>query len=393
MKRKLFYLCFALISMFAFMAACTPKKNPSDGPNLAPDQASPDVQASVTPSPAKSIAPIASPLPSPSFAEPSPSAAPEYAISDFLPKENAYIKYLLLPEQKQSESSYVEFTQEQRGSRYLVQRRNISGKSSRNVEIFSCDEDSLRQIYQKKSIPYTHNFLGESNMDEILLQSPIAIGTEWEIPSGSRRISSVNVNVDTPLGRISAIEVSSFYEDGSSLVSYYAAGIGLVAEYEKDESKTLVWGREIQERELNKGFTQNIRFFFPDQATQDVKYRTQEIKIEPNIDMRKMFAEKLASVPNKSTLLPLSSSVKINSIKLNKNAVYVDFSNELVTQMDLPRQIERLLFQSLANTFCEYYDAARLYITIDGDQYISRNVMLLEDDYIIPDSSSSQSYR
>lgn len=376
-----------LLLLFVFPLTSCGKSNDKNEVIIAPNTPQPIQSESITAETSAS--------PKPSSVTSIPKVEQNLDISTFFSTENAFLQSTILGTKSTIASSYVEYTKSSKGIDRIQRRTFYSDAQTPTVEVLTFDGQSIRRTTLLENISYTYNFLSKNNMDETLLSTPIAIGTTWDIPQGKSSITSTNLQLTLPFGKISAIEVFTKYDNGETRRHYFSSGIGLVAEYYMNTSSEITSGFELQEREIDRIYTQQIRFFYPIQNTSDaspIQYVSQDVRFVPNMDMRKLFSEKLSTPPTNSTLIPLSSTVKIQDISLSDQSVSVDFSSELVTQMDLSRQEEKLLLQALANTFGEYYQKNKVYITVEQENYESRYFFFLDDEYWTPNSLSTSPY-
>ena len=370
-------LVLLLCVILALASSCVPHQ-------AAPRTAAPSVTPFASPSP--------TPLPtlSPS---PSPSPTPEpYTVADFMPLENIFLSYVE-PSTNRTFDSYVEFIINNE-KKPILQRRTVSASGPLYVEVFCCIDGEYRLEYKQSNVGYTFDFTGKTNeASQVLLKEPIVVNNSWPVKDGISTITSIDYELSIPLGTFKAVEVTTQYDTGSTQKRYFLAGLGLVAEYHSDANGTIDSYYEASVRETDKAFVQNIRFFYADQTDNSIKYKMVQIPLTPDISARSVFKEYLSTKrPSGSTLIPMSSSVNIRSIKLGKNTVTVDFSQELVTQMQLSHKNERTFLQALANTFGEYYQKDNVVLTIEGQTYQSRFITLLDGDSFRVNISQASRY-
>lgn len=385
MKQSRLKILLLLLLIFS-LASCG-KSNDSSEVIIAPNTPQPVLSASATTETTSS--------PKPSISTSTPKIEQSLDISTFFSTENAFLQSVSLGTKSAITSSYVEFTKSSKGIESVQRRTFYSDAQAPSVEVLTFDGENIRRTAVLDDISYTYNFISKNNTNEILLCAPITIGTTWDIPQGKSSITSTNLQLILPFGKINAVEVSTKYDNGETRRHYFSSGIGLVAEYRMNASSEIIGGFELQEREIDRIYTQKIRFFYPVQnASNDslIQYTSQDVRFVPNMDMRKLFSEKLSTPPVNSALIPISSTVKIQDIHLSDQSVSVDFSSELVTQMDLSRQEEKLLLQSLANTFGEYYQKSKVYLTVEQENYESRYFFFLDDEYWTPNSMNTSPY-
>lgn len=111
------------------------------------------------------------------------------------------------------------------------------------ILIYQVSDKDIRLILKNEEPDgkFKKDYIGivKPNVDEIILKSPLVVGTQWTDNSdGKYEITGVNVGVRTPVGMFSTVEVMSL-KGGSEVKMYYAKGLGLVKrtikEYGEDE--------------------------------------------------------------------------------------------------------------------------------------------------------------
>ncbi len=107
--------------------------------------------------------------------------------------------------------------------------------------------------------------------------------------------------------------------------------------------------------------------------------------------MGSRFVNQLRTVPSGKGLLALDD-LSIKSIRLDgRGYVHVDFTSSLTNIVSsVGRATESLILIALTNTFCDYYQTNRLYITIAGEQYESPYRFFMEGDYLSPNYSRAK---
>lgn len=379
---------FSALTAYALSAlllwGCVSSDFPVETPTNSPavSEATPTPTADWTPSPTPDLTPTPSPSP-----PPTPSPTPiVYKITDFLPTDDLHIRY----ESRLSGGkiqTYVEYTGEDESAR-AVQHRVISNASgSPKVRVTRCENGRITVTYQKSGVGYTYRFLDyASNCEDILLMDPVEIGNSWPISGGTRSITAVDHIINLPIGTYRAIEVTTSYDSGVKTLQYYVPDIGLVAEYTLENGE-YTESYEATLLSTDQGFSQFIRFYYAQPGSDSVRYENRSVNIKPNSSMGSRFVNQFRTVPSGKGLLALDD-LSIKSIRLDgKGYVHVDFSSSLTKIVSsVGRATESLILIALTNTFCEYYQTDRLYITVAGDQYESPYRFYMEGDYLSPDS-------
>ncbi|WP_408956549.1 GerMN domain-containing protein [Natroniella sp. ANB-PHB2] len=228
---------------------------------------------------------------------------------------------------------------------------------------------------------------------DVLLKEPLEEGTSWSLDDGRERyISGVDIEVKTPSGEYQAIEVTTKLEDAIQ-VDYYVAQIGHVKrDYQGDGfgAKTV-----LKEIKKDESITYPTKFFYPDFVNEKIKYVIRDIDFSTNDDLRVIFTENLRQVPDEGLTQLISKNTEINQIELEreKGMVKVDFSKELISDMNVGHLLESKIIQSIVNTFGKHYNVDKVYLSLDGRPYESGHMMLREDEYFTVEVGGIEEYQ
>jgi len=145
---------------------------------------------------------------------------------------------------------------------------------------------------------------------------------------------------------------------------------------------------------------ETIKFFYPDFLNDRLVYINKEVELYTNQDIKSVIEEKLKNVPENSQLTkPLSENTRLLYIIIEDpmsdiiDHLVVDFSKELVTEMNAGSSLEGMILQSITNTFCRYYQTAQVQITLEGNLYESGHFLLKPDEYFTVDLENSVEYK
>jgi spore germination protein GerM len=69
--------------------------------------------------------------------------------------------------------------------------------------------------------------------------------------------------------------------------------------------------------------------------------------------------------------------------------VYVDFSKELISEMNAGAGYEAMILKSITNTLGEYYGVSKVYITVDSSPYSSGHILMEKGEYFSVDLKNS----
>jgi len=297
---------------------------------------------------------------------PAPAAsAPLPDLASYLPiRENTRYVYEGTGNEYASYEVWTDYTSEGR-----VQQR-VNNGGTELARVLALEEGKLKKVYTREEAYYRENLLGKTGgSEEILLMEPIAEGTSWRLPdSRVRTITDTTAEIRTPAGTYTAVEVVTEGNDGRT-ADYYAQNIGLVLSvFTSGETEVRSALSRIEE---NAEWKQTVRFYYPNADGGGVEYADKEIAFRTN-DVTRTVLERAYRETGAARARVLSDNTRINSLYLNDDGmVYLDLSQDFIAEMNAGSLTESLILQSVANTFCRYYSAGKMILTVDNDLYKS----------------------
>jgi len=279
-------------------------------------------------------------------------------------------------------ASYSVYTDYISGSR--VQLRYNNG-GTEYVEVLENNNKEIGVVLRKNECYYREDFTQEmTGLTDVILKEPIETGTAWKSADNKKRyISNVGVKVATPSGTYSTVEVTT-EESGGKTLSYYAQNIGLVQTVSRINGNRIF--SMLSKIERNVSFAQECSFFYPDVNGDKIYYRDKKIYFLTNDKTKQIIENKMKNLPVGNFCKVLGPNVVINSLFINsKNIVYIDFSEELLTEMNAGAGYESMILQCITNTLGKYYCVDKVCITIAGNPYSSGHIEMKTDEYFTVD--------
>lgn len=148
-------------------------------------------------------------------------------------------------------------------------------------------------------------------------------------------------------------------------------------------------GCTAKEEIPNKNIQQVINLYYPNIDDENYYYKTVELNAKTQDEVLPSIVTAYKENDVTGTERVLTENTNINSVKLEKKILYLDFNQEFLNDMNAGSSYEELILHSIANTFCEYYGAEKLAITVDNKPYESGHIELEKGEYITPDYSKS----
>jgi len=256
-----------------------------------------------------------------------------------------------------------------------VQLRTNNG-GTEMVKVLENKDGNLTMRLSRAESYYRENLTqSPSNKEEILLKEPLVKGTTWTISDNRKRyISNVDVEITTPLGTYKTLEVTTENKENKTL-DYYAANIGLVKTVFVSKGDEV--SSSLSKIDKNIPLTQEVKFYYPNAKDGKLYFVNKQLLFNTNDITKIIFEKAFKDLPKGEFGKVLGPSVKIKSLYLNKdNIVYVDFTSELVSEMNVGSGYESIILQCITNTLGSYYGVDKVYITVENSPYSSGHIMM-----------------
>jgi len=311
-------------------------------------------------------------------------------VADYFPfEQNVHKQYKGTGNEFADFETYVDYVQDD-----VIQLRNINPGTT-SVVVYALKEGVLRKVFQQGEVYYRYDYTTQSNQDEILLQEPIEEGNSWTLQDGSKRtITNVAKEISLPAGKYTALEVTTEKAD-SIMQEYYVQEMGLVKQEFKAKDESYIVKSELEKIEKQAAGQDVIRIYFPDFNADSVVYVDHEVEFKTNDLMKERIVRLLQKPSSSGDVTPaLGENVQIQAISRNseKNEVTVDFSSNLVREMNAGTSLEVLILESLTNTFANYYQAEKVIITMNGKPYLSGHIAMGEGEAFTPNFENAKEY-
>lgn len=97
--------------------------------------------------------------------------------------------------------------------------------------VYQVTDEYIKLIYAEEvsGEGFKENYLESfnPNREQVILQAPLKLGTKWSVDDSQYEITATDVEITTPTGTFTTIEVTQS-RDEFEVKSYYANGLGLV---------------------------------------------------------------------------------------------------------------------------------------------------------------------
>ncbi|MBU5312561.1 GerMN domain-containing protein [Tissierella carlieri] len=291
-------------------------------------------------------------------------------IADYYPfKENTIMDYEGIGNEYAEQKTFIEFVEGNRAQMKIMNPGTVF------VKVMEYKDGALTEVFAEGEFYHIENMLNaNTNSSNTILKEPLQVGNTWSNDEGSTmEITSLDRKIETPSGTYNALEVTTEFKDGRNQKEYYAKDIGLVARIYNDgeyEVKTLLEEIENSKHEME------ILSYYPTSEDIGTAYIEQDMEFGTNDSIEEILANIMKNPPSSKLISPISKNTNINKIHLNRESwtLEVDFSKELLIDMNAGSSLELEILKSIVNTLGKFYDVEKVYITIEGSPYESGHI-------------------
>ena len=310
-------------------------------------------------------------------------------ISDYFPfKENLIYEYEGIGNEFAEQKIYFEFIEDNKAQLKII------NPATNVVKVIEQGDDFIREIYYEGEFYHIENLLNtKGQQDNVLLKEPLVLGNSWTTADGYKRsITALDKEITTPMDSYKALEVTTDFGEARSQKHYYVADIGMVASIYEDDSGRV---ETLLKSMTNLPLKHNIELYYPSNSDIKTVYTTSTIDFYTNQSIEKLLEDLMKNPPSSDLMPVIPSSAVINSIKLDRTnwSVRVDFSIELLTDMNAGTSLETEILKSIVNTLGRFYDVENVYISVDGKPYESGHYGLVDDEFFRVDVDALEIYR
>ena len=311
------------------------------------------------------------------------------SIRDYYPfRENTIMRYEGIGNEFAQKEIIFEFIE---GDKAQIK---IFNPGTTTVNILEYNGGELINTFSESEFYHIESMLDmDRENNEVILKEPLEVGTIWNIPGGYKRsITGVDVDIETPYGKFKALEIVTEFEGDRKEYDYYVKGIGPVASiYNDGNFETMSLLKEIE----NMPYNMEIRFYYPLYSSIATAYVDEEIQFSTNESIENILEYKFKNPPSDGLIPPISQNTRINSIELDRGnrTVRIDFSNELLKDMNVGSSLEAEMLKSIANTLGNYYRVEKVYISTEGIPYNSGHFSIKKDEYFTVDEKDTIEFK
>lgn len=315
----------------------------------------------------------------------------ELSIDDYFPfKENTIYDYEGIGNEFVERKVFFEYID---GNKAQLK---VLNPGTNVIRVLEYADGMLKEVYYEGEFYHIENMLNVSGeQTDIILKEPLTLGNSWTTADGyNRSITGLDVEIETPMDTFKALEVTTEFGEDRTEKRYYVKDLGLVAIlYEDGEDKVEVLLRSME----SKPMTFNIETYYPSSKDRDILTLlvNRQVDFHTNQSMERLMEDILKNPPSDGLAQVIPDTTTINMLKLDRLdwSVKVDFSEDLLRDMNVGSSFETEILKSIVNTLGRFYDVERVFISVDGKPYESGHYMLEADEFFEVDMDGIEEYQ
>lgn len=250
-----------------------------------------------------------------------------------------------------------------------VMQLNTNNGGTALSEVFVIGQGVIKKVYSKGESYWREDFTNQKDQDEIILQQPLKVGTEWLSKGQKYRITSINTKISVPYGTYNAIKVETEMQ-GSNFSRYFVKDIGIVKE-------EFISGNNVITSDLSEILKEPVRIklelYYPDKEANKLVSIKRNLEFYTNQSMVSKIFKSLQypSMSVQEVLPSISAKTRLLSYKRDDNALRLNFSKEFITEMNAGSNSESLYIDAIVNTFSKALGVEGVIINIENGNYES----------------------
>jgi len=299
-------------------------------------------------------------------AKPAPLPTPQLKVSDYFPAApNFYWEYEGVGNEFAGGRVDTEFI---KGNRVQLIEQN---GGTDVAKVFDVTDDSVRLIFAKGESYWRINYLNEPpevKKVDYYLKAPLKVGTTWTTGDITWSIESLAEKVKVPAGEFTCIKVVGKSNE-STIERYFAKGVGLI-------KQRFIAGETVIEDNLKKYGdgakdgnlpAKTLTIYYPSANVDKLlsEERTEKFKTGEEL------AFKLTEILKEAKYKVLGTNVKLLNYVRTDQSLRLNFSRELISELNAGSAFEGLKIDSIVNTFGRAFGVPGVIINVEGKGYES----------------------
>lgn len=248
------------------------------------------------------------------------------------------------------------------------------------AKVFEVSNEGVKLINSIEESYYRINYLAEEpTREEYYLKSPIEEGNSWQDGSIVWTIESLNEKVKVPAGEFTCVKVVGRAGE-FVLERYFAKGVGLVKQKFVSDNMTVEdnlskFGNAEEDNCLP---AKELAVYYPSKNVDKLL----EDRVVEKFKTGETLVEKITELLKDKKYRVLSKNTRLLEMKKEEGILRLNFSKELITEMNAGSGYEALLIDSIVNTYGHNFGAEGVILNVEGKGYESGHFLFGKDEVL-----------
>jgi len=248
------------------------------------------------------------------------------------------------------------------------------------AKVFEVTDEGVKLLNSFEESYFRINYLGaEPSSEKYLLKAPLKEKNSWQEEGTTWTIESLSEKVEVPAGEFTCIKVVG--KSGESVVErYFAKGVGLV-------KQKFIQGDVVVEENLAKfGDAEKddslpekvLTIYYPSKDADKLL----EDKVTEKFRTGDALIDRITSLLKDEKYKVLSQNARLLNFSREEGVLRLNFSKELVTEMNAGSGYEALLLSSIVKTYGENLGSSGVILNVEGKGYESGHFVFGKDEVL-----------
>lgn len=248
------------------------------------------------------------------------------------------------------------------------------------AKVFEVSDEGVKLINSIEESYYRINYLAkEPAQESYYLKSPLKEKASWQDGDTTWTIESLEEKVKVPAGEFTCIKVVG--KSGDSVVErYFAKGVGLV-------KQKFVFNDNVVEENLSKfGDAEKdnclpekeLAIYYPSKNVDNLL----EDRVVEKFKTGETLAERITELLKDGKYRVLSKNTRLLDMKREESVLRLNFSKELITEMNAGSGYEALLIDSIVSTYGKSFGVEGVILNVEGKGYESGHFVFGKDEVL-----------
>lgn len=248
------------------------------------------------------------------------------------------------------------------------------------AKIFEVSDEGVKLINSIEESYYRINYLGKKpSFERYFLKSPLKKKASWKDGDTVWTVESLSEKIKVPAGEFTCIKVVGRGEE-FTIERYFSKGVGLV-------KQKFIQGDTVVEENLSKFGDagkdnrlpeKELVIYYPSKNVDELL----EDKVVEKFKTGETLSGRITELLKDEKYRVLSKNARLLDVNRGESILRLNFSKELITEMNAGSGYEALLLKSIVNTYGKNFGVEGVILNVEGKGYESGHFVFGKDEVL-----------